>query len=160
MVISNTTVLLYLLKIQRLDLLERLFSQVIITSMVVTELLVNKEYEQEKVRLQRAIERGFIKVITQKKLIFSGLGHGENSALSLCLEQQERFFLSDDKKARQMARMYTIVPVGLLGIIIKNVERKHILAQEGKAIVDLLITKGFYLSTELYQGVLQELEKR
>ncbi len=160
MAVSNTTVLLYLLKIQRLDLLENIFHKIYITPAVFDELTAQNQYEPEKVLLERYIESGYICLFSPKKVHLLPLGLGESSAISLCLERHEKIFLSDDKRAREVARAKEITSLGTVGILIKNVQQKKISAKEGMLLLNMLIEQGFYVSIDLYREVAQEMVLR
>lgn len=158
MAVSNTTVVLYLLKIGRPDLLKNIFSSVRMPPRVMEELVFDREYEREISFLQQLMKEKYIVVTPVQQEKHFGLDAGENSAISLCMEIKDTIFLSDDKAARQVAAKEGLIVLGTLGIILKNVQKKKTSLKEAKAIIDLLIENGFYVSTELYRDFLNHLK--
>ena len=89
-----------------------------------------------------------------------GLHDGENSCLSLCIEINDKTFLSDDKNARKAAESQGIKVMGTLGILISNLKKKKINKKEFSEILRKLIDKGFYVSTELFAAVEEYVNKQ
>ncbi len=157
MVVSNTTVILYFIKIQRADLLQNIFSQIVIPSEVHEELTGNEEeYAEEVVACRELAQKGFLIVKDVQKVENYGLDKGENAALSLCGELYDNEFLSDDKSARKVARLKGYTVKGTLGILFLNLETKKITNSEFFVLLDTLINQGFYLSTEVYSAILRK----
>ncbi len=160
MVISNTTVILYLLKARRVDLLQNVYSHVIIPPEVYAELTVKgEEYAQEVEGCKRLVERKFLIVKTVERIQHFGLDKGENAALSLCKEQKEQEFLSDDNGARKAARLQGFQVKGTLGILLLNLEKGGITRGEFFGILDTLINSGFYLSPEVYSALHKKVQE-
>jgi len=82
------------------------------------------------------------------------LDMGERAAISLCLEKKINIFLSDDKKARKLARGLSIETLGIAGIIKYNLEEKNISKEEAKDLINQLIKDGYYMSSILYSELL------
>ena len=161
MVISNTTVILYLLKIRRPDLLQNYTKAIFIPVEVQEELLAGEErYRQEILLLRELISRQFIQVAKARNIINYGLDLGENSALSLCHEKKDTLFLSDDAGARKTARSLGYIAVGTIGILLYNLKRKKITSRVFFMLLDELVGKGYYLSTELYAELVKRAKFR
>ncbi len=160
MVVSNTTVILYLLKIRRPDLLQNYAKVIFIPEEVKEELLAGGErYQQEIILLQDLISQQFIQVAKIGTIKNYGLDAGENSALSLCSEKKDTLFLSDDAGARKTARSLGYTAVGTIGILLYNLKNKKITAQDFFRLLDELLGKGYYLSTELYAELVKRVKK-
>lgn len=154
--VINSTVLIFFAKIKRLDLLD---IYIVFTANAVIEEIINGKNisESEKEDLQKFIKRK-VKIESPEKL-FLNKGAGESSAISLCIQKKIKIFLSDDKQARKAAELLLLLPVGSLGIIIKNLEMKIISKEEAKKLLELLVLNSYYLSIELYMKVLNSIEK-
>ena len=82
---------------------------------------------------------------------------GEKAAISLCLEKDIKFFLSDDKKARNYARSLGIEVIGIIGILLYSLQDNKISKEEFMKIINELIEKGYSLSPELYAEVIKKI---
>ena len=152
-VVTNSTVLIFLSKIQRLNLLN--IYRVFTTPEIIKEVLEGKNniLEIEKKYIQDYIKEK-IRVELSKKVILDK-GVGESSAISLCVEKKLRIFLSDDKQARKAAELLSLKSKGCLGLIIENLVQENITKNEAKEILNLLISNYYYISTEIYMKVLE-----
>ncbi|MBI3032875.1 DUF3368 domain-containing protein [Candidatus Woesearchaeota archaeon] len=153
--VSNTTALILLSKINKLDLLKKKYQTVFIPSIVLEELTSSQKYIINTQYITREINT-FLIVSNPQEILTSNLGAGENTALSLALEKK-MCFLTDDKKARTYARLHNIPVLGTLGIIFWNVQQKYITKKQGKEYIEQLVQQGYYLSPELYLKIIQEL---
>ena len=119
--IANSTVIILLAKIRRLDLLN--IFKIIITTKVEEEILGSKkvisenkyleEYVKEKIRIEDPIEEMSLDLDSE-----------ENSAISLCKQKNINWFFSDDKRARKTAELLQIKTKGLIGVILENLREK------------------------------------
>ena len=90
-----------------------------------------------------------------KKKLDLKLGEGETEAISLCLEDGISDFLSDDKRARSVAKMLKLNRIGTLGILLWNVKKGFIKKSECRELVDQLVRNNYFISTELYSKVVE-----
>ena len=115
-VISDTTPILSLLKAEQLDLLEKLFGNVIIPKTVYEELTRNPIFESEKVVIANSPFITVEKVCNQEsvKLLrnIAGLDAGESEALVLYEEKNADILLIDEHKGRGVARKMSVKYVG------------------------------------------------
>lgn len=161
MVVSNTTVLLYLLKIRRADLLKNSFQRIHIPQEVYNELLVGEEkYHQEILLLNDLIKEKFILIHQVKNAKDFGLDKGENEALSLCSELREKVFLSDDRSARKTAETLQCTVMGSLGVLLLSVKKGILSRRQALDVLQQLIEKGYYLSAELYIEIVKRLGEK
>lgn len=103
-VVSDTTPLISLLKIERLDLLEKLFGEVMIPQAVYDELTVDERFKLEAIQIR---QKDFIKVKTinnsESASILkraTGLDQGESEAIVLTDELKADILLMDEAKGR------------------------------------------------------------
>src|SRR3989344_285673 len=150
--VSNTTVLIALAKLNRLDLLENLFSVVRIHPAVGEELFANEEHHRVECALLREVMQKWLKVQKPHKVLECGLGKGEAEAIMLCQELSLSLFLSDDSPARTFAESLGQTPLGTIGVLVRNVHLGKITKTEYHALLDQLILIGMYLSTDVYQA--------
>ena len=119
-VVSDTTPLISLLKIDRLDLLEKLFGTVYIPQGVFAELTENAAYQEEaeKIRTSPFIQ---IKAANQQSVSLfrrtTGLDLGESEAIVLTDELHADLTLLDEKQARSVATNIGLRIMGTVGIL-------------------------------------------
>ncbi|MDP2767864.1 MAG: hypothetical protein Q8O41_10540, partial [Candidatus Methanoperedens sp.] len=125
--VSDASPLLLLAKIGKLNLLEELYKEVIIPSMVKNEVM---KYDDRAYSLIISeIKNGWIKqkdveISSQIKLIGERLvlHKGEMHALSVAMHLNIKEFLADDKLARIAARILGLKAIGCLGVVMKAYE--------------------------------------
>ena len=122
--VTNATVLIFLAKIGKLDMLDP-YCPLFTTSIVQKEVLGKDIQPKEKEDLLCFFNKK-ITIENPKKLLHLDLGPGETTALSLCAEQKMKLFLSDDKKARKRADFLGFHPLGTLGILLFHLQHKII----------------------------------
>ena len=132
-VISDTTPLISLMKIKRLDLLEKIFGQVFIPDGVFTELTQNKSYAQEANMIMSA---DFIvtKSVSDRKAVeilekTTSLDRGESEAIILFGELKAELMLMDERRGREVALKLQIPLSGTLGVLL-NAFDKGIISNE------------------------------
>ncbi len=144
-VISNSSSLIALSEIGKLNLLSKIFGEVIIPN------AVEKEVYREK------LPPKWIKVssVTQQlasRILESGLGPGESEAICLSKEIDADILILDDLNARRVAEKLEINITGTLGILLLAKEKK--LIKSIKPLMEELMKGGFRISDELYENML------
>ena len=126
-VISDTTPLISLLKIERLDLLEKIFGQVFIPDGVFNELIQNKNYTQEA---NMIISSDFIvtKSVSDRKAVeilekTTSLDRGESEAIILFSELKAELMLMDERRGREVALKLKIPLLGTLGVLLEAFDK-------------------------------------
>lgn len=120
-VVSDTTPLISLMKIGRLDLIERLFGEVQIPETVYIELISNPRFAEEA---QQIIRNPFIRrvVIEDGKAVdllsrATGLDRGESEAIILSDTCKADLLLMDENKGRQVAKLMGLHLMGTVGML-------------------------------------------
>lgn len=117
-VVSNTSPLIALAKLDKLDLLAQIFHKIFIPKTVVNEFLNNCPELEEK-RFLLACEK-FIEIVTMKQQFQfkRNLDLGEREVLSLALELHADIVIIDDKKAFNEAKEQQIKTASTRAILI------------------------------------------
>ncbi len=154
MIVSNTTPLSNFLHIDRVDILQYLFTHVHIPFAVQEEI---EEYFHGSKQWKKCLDAGFICVHhVQHSIMLNSLHllhRVEMEALTLYLEKQGKCCLLDDKDARVFAKLYNINLTGTLGILIEAKNKGIIPAVQ--PFMDTLRNKhSFWISEKMYQHVL------
>lgn len=156
-IISDTSVITYLIQIEQLELLKQLFGEVIIPEKV------KEELSQVKGQLAVIESTNWIKIgqITNQELydkIDEDLDAREAESIVLAIELKADLLLIDEKKGRRIAEKYGLRITGLLGILIEA--KEELIIKEIKPILDKLIYEiGFRISPRLYQEILKRVNE-
>lgn len=158
LVISDSSVLIHLSRIDRLDLLRELFSVITIPPAVWHEVVEEGRGRTGASNVEKAREEDWIKIVPPQnelllRLLMRNLDFGEAEAIVLALERHASILLVDETDARQLAKLYNLRLAGTIGVLLRAYQERMI--ESFKAELDKLIAKGgFYISPELYKKVL------
>jgi uncharacterized protein len=153
-VVSNTTPLIALAWLKRLDLLPTLFGRVHIP------LAVLKEVTQEPTAVGAAELKAAAWLITLPvadrlavDLLMDQLDYGESEAIVLAHEQHADLLLMDERRGRRRARQSGLTVAGTLAVLIRA--RQLGLIDQLRPLLDALQRLPFHMSDELINDVLQ-----
>ena len=157
-VISDTTPIISLIKINRIDLLEQLFGEVFIPEAVFRELTTNSIYSDEAKIVESASFMKTIPIQNRKSLeilqAISGLDDGESEAIILADELKSDVLIIDERKGRKVAQKMGITITGTIGILLQAHNEKMISTNEIKLYLEQLKNRNIRLSDSLIQEVL------
>jgi len=143
-VICNSSCLIALEGIRRLDILEKLYGKVVIPEAVKEEFGVELPpwIQVEKVKNKEALS-----------ILLLELEKGEAEALVLASEKEGSTLVLDDKKARRIAAELGLKFTGTLGILIKA--KKEGILSEVRPVLEEIEKRGFRISEALKEKVLK-----
>lgn len=152
-VIADTSPIISLLKIDRLDLLSELFGLIFIPDAVYNELTQNEKY---RIEAELIIHSDFIKnkkiSNTQAVNILQNvmlLDNGESEAIILFDELKAQLLLIDERRGREIAEKLNIPISGTIGILIKAFEKNLLTRQEIFEYVDIFQQENRQFSRNL-----------
>lgn len=153
LVISDTSTVTNLIQIGKLDLLEKLFGEVLIPQKVYEEL---SDYENQKVQLD-SCDWILVKTVSDRRAVAELreiLDAGEAEAIILAQESKADFLIIDERKGRKVAEERGLRIIGLLGVLTRAKKAGHI--SRLKPLLDILIEDiGFRISRNLYDRILR-----
>ncbi len=165
--VSNSTPLIYLAKIGRLNILRSVFEKIFIPEAVFEEAVIKGKALNisDAFIIERAIGAWIIKEKVKPEIdaeyrfldTNTKLGSGEKEAIKLCKQLNIKYLIADDKEARRVAKILNITPIGTCGIIIKAYKQGTVTRDEAIRILDELLKAGFRIDLELYRRILNEL---
>lgn len=150
MIVSNTSPIIFLAKLRKLDLLFKCFGSITLPEDVFNELQAKKSLELEYINSCNS----YFEIISLKTTMNLSLDPGETSAISLAVEKKAKLILLDDHTARVAAESLNLNAVGTLGILLFFLQKKIINLREFKTLLHLLIDNNFRISIEVYNEVL------
>lgn len=152
-IISNTTPILSLLKINKLEILKELYGQVIIPNAVYQEVEAGKHKEFYKDLTQ--FDWLIIKDIkdTNSREYFIDFDDGEAEVLILAKEINADLVILDEILGRRYAEILKFNLTGTLGVLLKAKEKKII--KSLKELLNELTEKGTWLNPKLINTVLE-----
>ena len=141
-VVSNSSPLIALSRIQRLDLLRAVFESMLIPPAVVREIAPSIPVLPTWLRVQAP------KVPPPGSVVRRRLGDGEWEALALAIELKADWIVLDDLPARRAADATGLNVIGTLGTLITA--KRAGLLKSIRPELDALVRTSFFLSPQLY----------
>jgi predicted nucleic acid-binding protein len=145
LIISDTSCLIALSKIGKLDLLKELYQEIFITTEV---------YKEFGGRLPDWIIIIEVKSKYKQKELEVKLDKGEASSIALALESKNPTLIIDEIKGRKIARSFNLNMIGTIGIII--LAHKKGLISDVVEIILQLVRKGFRLPDTLISKIIEK----
>lgn len=151
--IVDSTALVSLSLINRLDLLESLFDKIVVPSEVAKETTRKGKPKSEEIRMW--IKDKVVKSKNKEliELFCTSLDKGESEVLVLYYEIPNSIVIVDEEKARKLAKRKGILYIGTLGILL--LAKKLGLIESVKPLIQQLMKKGIRISEELYTRILK-----
>lgn len=155
-VVSDTSPLVSLSAVGRLDLLRALFGRVLIPEAVYREIVEQGAGRPgaSEVAVASWIERQTPTDAALASLLKTELDEGEAEAITLALESAADVVLLDERRGRQRAEALGLRVTGVLGILVEA-KRQGRLGEIRPALDALRETAGFWLSNHLYRRALE-----
>ena len=157
-VISNTSPIFYLHRLRRLDLLQKLYQEIIVPKAVVAELEAGRRQGEDVPEID-SYEWIKIRAIRSPQILglSTDFGPGETEVLALALEESDSLVIIDEKLARRIARLRGLRVTGTAGVLLKAKQEGHILAV--KPFLDRLQEIHFHLSDNVRTLILSIAEE-
>jgi len=151
-VISNTTPIIALSLIQKLDLYQHLYGEVLIPPAVRAELLAGG-HRAGALELQKASYLRAVHLADSRRAdLLSDLDRGEAEVVSLAVELSAGLVIIDERLGRRHAQRLNLSVTGVLGVLLRAKERK--LVAEIEPLIRQLQQSGIRFSNALIERVL------
>ena len=144
-IISDTSCFIILTNIGELELLHKVYGQIVTTPDIATEF---GETLPDWVKIETAKDR------YRQQLLEMQIDKGESSAIALALETPDSTIILDDYKARRIAAQLGITFTGTIGVIIKA-KLKGIIPSI-KPLLEMIKQTDFRLSADIELQALKE----
>lgn len=157
LIISDTSPLTNLIRINELDLLKLLYTEVVIPEKVQDELL-NYENQKDEIDKRDWIIVKKVSNSDEVKKLEVELDTEEAEAIVLAKELEADLIIIDERKGRKIAEENGLKIIGLLGVLIQAKRMGYV--KELKSLLNELIDNvGFRVSQELYNRILKEVNE-
>ena len=155
-VVVNTTPLIALSHVDQLDILKKLYGEIIIPDAVYRELSIKTESICKKA-VDNSLEWIQIKSINNemaKAMYKTQLHDGEVEVMILSKEIAADVVIIDDANAKKHAKYLGLPVTGTLGVLIKAKREGYI--NELKPIFSQMVENGIYISQSLMKSCLKQ----
>ncbi|MBE9057022.1 DUF3368 domain-containing protein [Sphaerospermopsis sp. LEGE 08334] len=158
-IVSDTSPITNLAAISQLDLLQKLYTGIIIPTAVYNEMVKVNKVVPGAIEVQTLPWIKKQVVVDSQRVIFiqenaENIDLGEAEAIILALELKADLLLMDECRGRIVASSYGLQIIGLLGVLLQA-KRKNLIPSV-KILMDQLIEQAdFRVSNQLYTTILQ-----
>lgn len=142
-IISDTSCLILLEKIGELELLHKVFGEILITQEIADEYGLNLP---EWISIQNSTNKNY------QKILEASVDKGEASAIALAVELVDCLLIIDDLKGRNLAETLGIKITGTLGVILEAKLSGKI--KSVKPLLGKIKQTDFHFSEELEKKIL------
>lgn len=154
-VVADSTVLIFLGKVRRLDWLRAAYESILVPTAVYEEVVVSGKEQgaRDAVLVENAIDDGWIEIheIEPNQTIQRyDLETGETEVLSLALAREHDEVLVDEESVRDVARLHDLRPRGTLYFLFMAVREGEITFDKFLELLETLLEEGFYLDEAVY----------
>ena len=155
-IVCNTSPLILLAKIGRLDTLIRLYSELMIPKAVADEIGIKPGKENDQV--QALLKKGTLQLGQVSEKILAelpiDLGRGEREAIALAIDSGSDLVILDDQQGRLVSRDKGLSVTGTVGVLIEAKERGFVPSLRSE--IDRMIEAGMWISEVFYHRILKE----
>ncbi|MCL1950537.1 MAG: DUF3368 domain-containing protein [Turicibacter sp.] len=160
-VVSDTTPIISLIRVDKLNLLEKLFDTIVIPEKVFEELTLNPEYGREAELVRKTSFLEIVPVTNQKAVAIlmkaTNLDIGESEAIVLSEELAADVILMDEKKGRRISASIGLEIMGTVGVLINALAEGFITPSEAVECLDTMRKSGIRINDALYSKAILNL---
>lgn len=154
-VIVNSTPLIVLCGIGKLNILKDMYAEIIIPSAVYSEVTEKADSACAQIEAEGTwIHVEQIKDYSEKKMYKAKLHDGEVEVMILAQEQKADLVIIDDNAAKKTAKYLGLTVTGTLGVLIKA--KRQGIINEVRPLLSEMRANGFYVSDAVERMVLEQ----
>lgn len=159
-VVCDSTVLIGLAKVGKIDLLKQIYKEIYIPEAVFAEVAIKGRGRPGAKEVANAgwINKKPVKDKRTVEMLAAEIGHGEAEVLVIGKELNADWLIIDDERARAAAISSGFQIIGLAGILLLAKQLKLIPVL--KPLLDDLKNKNFRISDNIYKEVLKKAGER
>lgn len=155
-VVSDSSPIIHLVKINKINILQILFKEVYIPEKVYQEATKNPNYKNEAdiinncsfLKIEKVNSSDIEKIINKEEII---IHPGEEEAIALAIKLKCDLLITDDSDAKRVSFENKIKAIGTLNLINELEKKLLINNQERIEYINLLKESGLYIDKQLYE---------
>lgn len=152
-VVADTSPIRYLVRIGEIDLLRKLYGQVIVPAAVLDELQAEDGLPMVRAWAEDLPAWARVQLSTKPLTVtLSNLHRGESQAIALAEELQSALLLIDDRVGTQVALERGLTITGTLGVLVEAAQAKML---QIEAVLQKLQATNFRATPGLYERALE-----
>ena len=166
--VFDATPLIYLAKVERLDVVEPLDGPRVVPEAVYREVVtagVEQGYDDAR-RIERAAEDGLIDVVavdTDDSPVATRLARhpglsDADAAVLACADARDAIAVMDESAGRSAAEVEDVETRGTAYLILAAVRDGALSTAEGRDAIDAMIDRGWYVAPDVYTKIVEKLE--
>lgn len=154
LVVSDTSPIINLARIEHLHLLPELFTEIVIPTAVFDEIAGpgNNEPGSDEVKTASWVKILPAPIQPLLPQLLQDLDQGEAEAIVLALDMKADYVLMDETLGRKIALTYHLQPLGLLGILVLA-KQKGLVDAVAPLMDRLQLEANFFIDQRLYQHI-------
>lgn len=152
-VVSDSTTLIILGDLQKLDYLKNIFTKIYIPKAVYDEISYQKEFVLPNYIEVLQVDES--ERLSELKML---LDEGESEAITLAMQKKTPLVI-DEKKGRKIALNLSIDILGLLGVLYLNIVKKHATVDEIKDFITKAKENGYRISDSLIEDMFKKIKR-
>ena len=168
--IVNASPLIVFGKLNRLNLLKRIFGKIVMSEAVYSEVISDgvKIGAEDALLVKKCVETNMFSVkkinANEKSRVETlieiyKIDRGEAETIVLALQENEKSILVDDSDARKVARLHSLRPLGSLRVLLLAYRENLLNEQEVKQVLAEMVAFKFRISGFVVSKFLTILEK-
>ena len=158
-VVCDASPLIFLAKLNRLDLISKVLQgELIVLKCVVEEVISENAGVVERERLSDFFKHVEVIDSCPPKLHSVSLSRSDQSTLTWAVKHQAQWLVADERLLRKIAREHGLSTIGFLGLLVEGARKGFLSAGDAKAAIDDSVSQyGCRISVALYQRILSVL---
>lgn len=153
--VSNASPIIFLTKLNRLELLHLGVDEVLIPTAVLTEIRAKQDDVTQ--HLEKHLNTWLKEcALTQQEVVqlLVDLDEGERAVIAQALQERVTSIATDDMAARRLARRLGLEPIGTVGLLLAAKKRGMLPSLQDE--IERLRTLGFWITDDLVHQALRE----
>lgn len=162
--VADSTVLIYLAKLDHLEALTESYSTILIPEAVYREVVEKGKDlgENDAFKVEKQIDKGLIQVKTakiQQAVEKFEMEKGEKEVLSLAKQEKISQVLIDESSVREIAKTLDLNPRGTLYFLLKTVKDGEKDLEDFLELLEKLSESGFHMNEKVYMKAVKEAQQ-
>ena len=150
--IINASPLIIFGKLNKIDILVKLFKNIEISNEVYNEVVIKGRELKDALIVEDYVKKGYVKVfkldnknynLAKKIQFIFSIDFGEAETIALAIQLKQKEAIIDEISAREAAKSLNIKPIGTLGILLMAFKERIINEDEIKGIIEGMVNSKY-----------------